>query len=205
MNIYLEIFGYIGTAFVITSMMMSSVLKLRCLNTVGSVISMTYAILCNTWPVVILNFSLATINIYKLIASSRVKVAFRHITARPDDETVAYFLLNHRADIEKAFPEYTFGMEDETVAHLVYAGDEMASLLLGYMDGDVLRVTLDYASPKYRDRSIADYLHGQLQLTGVRKICQTVSNTKHKKYLDKIGFSVIDGGMVKELTAPVLK
>jgi hypothetical protein len=130
---------------------------------------------------------------------------FRHITVRPDEETVAYFLLNHRADIEKAFPEYTFGTEDETVAHLVYAGDEMASVLLGYMDGDVLKVSLDYASPKYRDRSIADYLHGQLWLTGVRRICQSVSNPKHKKYLDKIGFSVVGGEMVKDLTAPVAK
>ena len=41
-NIYLEIFGYIGTALVIISMMMTSVLKLRIINMCGGVISLIY-------------------------------------------------------------------------------------------------------------------------------------------------------------------
>ena len=200
-NIALEIFGYVGTAFVITSMMMSSVLKLRCLNTVGSIISMIYAIMCNTWPVVILNFSLATINIYKLIASARVKAVFRHITARADDETVAYFLSHYREDIEKAFPEYDFSVTDRDEAHLVYAGAEMAGLLIGCRVDGEMKVTLDYTTPKYRDRSVAAYLYGELCLAGVRSVQQSCGSRQHNKYLEKMGF-VLDGGVaVKELKA----
>ena len=54
MNIYLELFGYAGTALVLTSMMMNSMTKLRIFNICGSVISMIYAALSNTWPVVFL-------------------------------------------------------------------------------------------------------------------------------------------------------
>lgn len=69
MNIYLEIFGYIGTGLVITSMMMRSINKLRILNISGAVISMIYAILVNAWPVVVLNACLTLINLYQLISA----------------------------------------------------------------------------------------------------------------------------------------
>lgn len=67
MNIYLEIFGYIGTAFVLISMLMTSVVKLRIFNAAGALISMIYAIFCNAWPVVVLNGSLLIIQIVQLI------------------------------------------------------------------------------------------------------------------------------------------
>ena len=40
---WIEIFGYIGSALVVVSMLMTSVVKLRVINTVGSLISGTYA------------------------------------------------------------------------------------------------------------------------------------------------------------------
>ena len=66
-RIFLEIFGYIGTALVIISMMMTSVVKLRILNMSGALISMIYAALCNTWPVVLLNAALLGINLFHTI------------------------------------------------------------------------------------------------------------------------------------------
>ncbi len=62
MSIFWEIFGYIGTALILISMMMTSVVKLRIINMCGSLISMIYAIVCNTWPVVLLNLGLLIIN-----------------------------------------------------------------------------------------------------------------------------------------------
>ena len=75
MNIYLEIFGYIGTALVIISMTMKSLNKLRMFNIAGSIISMVYCIMAGTWPTVIMNLSLIAINIYQLIRvrSARAK------------------------------------------------------------------------------------------------------------------------------------
>lgn len=67
MNIYLEIFGYIGTALVLLSMMMTSVVKLRVVNMCGSLISMIYAVIVQTWPVVLLNLGLLIINGIQLI------------------------------------------------------------------------------------------------------------------------------------------
>ena len=67
MNVYLEIFGYIGTALVITSMMMKSLNKLRIFNIAGSIISMLYSIATGAWPIVVMNAFLICINTYHLI------------------------------------------------------------------------------------------------------------------------------------------
>lgn len=66
-KIFLEVFGYIGTALVIISMMMTSVVKLRIINMCGGLISLIYAVLCNTWPVVVLNACLISINMYHTV------------------------------------------------------------------------------------------------------------------------------------------
>ena len=67
MNIYLELVGYVGTALVLLSMMMTSVTKLRWLNMAGSVVSMFYAYMCGTMPVFVLNLCLAVINGVQLV------------------------------------------------------------------------------------------------------------------------------------------
>ncbi len=72
-ELFMEIFGYIGTALVILSMLMTSVVKLRVLNICGSLISMIYAIVGNAWPVVLLNASLMLINIFQLIRMGKAK------------------------------------------------------------------------------------------------------------------------------------
>ena len=67
MNVYLEIFGYIGTALVILSMTMKSINKLRVVNIAGAVISAIYSALISAWPIVLLNVTLTAINLYHVI------------------------------------------------------------------------------------------------------------------------------------------
>lgn len=67
MNIALEVFGYIGTALVLGSMLMTNIDKLRVVNIAGSIVSATYAAFCNTWPVVFLNAGAIVINVVQLI------------------------------------------------------------------------------------------------------------------------------------------
>ena len=73
MDIFLEIFGYIGSALILLSMMMTSVEKLRWFNISGSVISMNYGALTGAWPVVFLNVGTITINVVQIIRLRRKK------------------------------------------------------------------------------------------------------------------------------------
>ena len=61
-----EIIGYLGTALVLISMMMTSVTKLRWFNLGGSVLSVIYALASGAMPVFVLNISLACINSVQL-------------------------------------------------------------------------------------------------------------------------------------------
>lgn len=73
MNIWLEVFGWIGTAIVLSSMLMTNINKLRIVNITGSVVSAIYAALCNTWPVVFLNAGMSIINVAQLIRVRKQK------------------------------------------------------------------------------------------------------------------------------------
>ncbi len=73
MNIYLEIFGYLGSALVLLSMMMNSMEKLRILNLSGSVISMLYAALSHAWPVVLLNVGMIVIHVVQLVKNRKLR------------------------------------------------------------------------------------------------------------------------------------
>lgn len=61
-KLWLEIFGYFGTALVLLSFVMKDIKWLRAINMAGGLISLIYAICVNTMPVVVLNASLITIN-----------------------------------------------------------------------------------------------------------------------------------------------
>ena len=66
-QILIEIFGYIGMALVLVSMMMTSTKKLRIFNLSGAVVCMTYGVLTQTWPTALLNLGLTVIQIIQLI------------------------------------------------------------------------------------------------------------------------------------------
>lgn len=73
MNIYLEIFGYIGMALILVSMLMTSLKKLRWFNLCGSVVSMIYGALTSTWPTALLNLCLFIVNIIQLVRLEKEK------------------------------------------------------------------------------------------------------------------------------------
>ena len=61
-DLFLELFGYLGTALVLISFLMHDIKWLRAVNMAGGTISLIYAICVNTMPVVVLNGSLILIN-----------------------------------------------------------------------------------------------------------------------------------------------
>ena len=71
MNLYLEIFGYVGTALVVLSMTMTSVTRLRLLNTLGSAMGAAYALIGGVYPMALMNLCLIGIHLYRLLRDRR--------------------------------------------------------------------------------------------------------------------------------------
>lgn len=195
--IYLEIFGYIGTALVLLSMMMSSVVKLRIINICGSVISAVYAIMSVAYPVALLNVGLIAINTVQLVRYYRAKRSFRYVKVGADDEFLALFKKHYEKDLYDFFPNARF----EGDIFIVFSGVTTVGILAGAIDGERMDVYVDYAAPEYRNYSIASFIFPIVKGCGVKHVyTDKAANRAHKKYLLAMGFTNIDGKMYKELT-----
>ena len=201
MNIWLEIFGYIGSALVVISLLMASVVKLRIINTIGSVISGTYALIIGSFPLALMNISLIIINVYYLYKLLKTKQEFEIVKTNGADGTVQYFLDRYNKDIDKFFPCYEVKNSEEEVAYLVCCDGNPAGVLLGTdMGCGVVDVVLDYSAPKYRDCSVGKFLYSNLPSQGVKQLMFTQNKTEaHIAYLNKMGFKNENGDYIKIL------
>ncbi len=194
-DFFLEVFGYVGTALVILSMLMTSVVKLRVINICGSAISLVYAAIGGAWPIVLLNGSLIVINGLQLVRMNRAKVIFRRVTASPSDKSLEYFLSLYEGDIRKYFPETQASGE----VHLAYIGSETVGVIVGKRRGREMDIRLDYSTPKYRDLSVSTFLFSKLKEDGIEILNADLGVPEHQKYLLRMGFVQEGERMVKTL------
>ena len=61
-----EIIGYVASVLVAVSLMMRSVLKLRVINLLGAAVFTLYGLLIGAYPVAVVNFVIALIDLYYL-------------------------------------------------------------------------------------------------------------------------------------------
>ena len=199
---WVEIIGYAGTVLVLFSMMMTSIVKLRAWAIVGCFVSTVYAILGSAWPVVFLNVGLIVIHVINLRKLYQTEVMFDVVAYNPGDAGLKRFLKYHHDDIQYCFPGFTFEIKENTDAHIVFADNEAVGVLLGTREGSKFHIELDYATPKYRDCSVAQNLFAHLKTEGIDTL--TVDRTptdknQYKQYLTKMGFENREGLQVKTL------
>lgn len=192
-----EIIGYTGTILVVLSMIMTSVIKLRIINICGSILSMTYAIITNTWPIVLMNATLIIINLIQLFRTYTRTLNFSYIKSNILDLNYNHFIKTYRNDIEKYFQNIDLNKQEEV--YFVYIDTELVGILVGTKDNDRFNVAIDYAIPKYRDMSIGKFLYPKLRNHNIKYIIQENNLLKHQKYLRKMGFIEKDNFYIKEI------
>lgn len=194
-----EIIGYVGSALVLVSLLMSSVIKLRIINTIGSLVFCIYAIAIQSYPTAVMNGALVLINIYFLIKISRSKKSFSIVEAAVTDSSVRHFLSECSSDIEKYFPGYVIPADKETKTFLIYQGMTVSGIFSGVKDGTHLEVILDYSTPQYRDCSVGRFVYEKLKSLDFTTLTYTGNNDVHKAYVQKMGFVKENGCFVKHL------
>lgn len=189
----LELFGYLGSLLVIVSLMMSSVVKLRVFNTVGSLVSAIYALVIRSYPLALMNFCIILINIFNLVKLLGSAKHYDLVDGSQDQGYLSYFLNYYKEDIAGFFPESIEEMPKEQ-AYIVCCDASPVGILTGTKGEDgVFTVGIDYAVPKFRDCSIGKFLYGQLGEKGIKKIVCRQYGPKHEPYLKKMGFAEKDG------------
>ncbi len=196
----LELVGYFASALVLVSLLMTSVVKLRILNAVGSLIFAVYALLIRSYPTAIMNFCLVIIDLYFLIKVLRRKALFSCQSCPRQENVVCRFLQFYREDIQSNFPLCDPGSVDGDVCFLVYADVSPVGLLIGRtLSPGVVSVELDYSAPSYRDCSVGRFLYAQLPAAGIHELRAQAGEKRHRKYLQSMGFREQGGDYVLTL------
>ena len=73
MEIFIEILGYLGTALVIISMLMTSITRLRIINMCGGLVTLVYCIMIHSTPMLLMNAILIATNLVQLIRYYRAR------------------------------------------------------------------------------------------------------------------------------------
>ena len=102
----IELIGYLGSALVVASMLMSSVVKLRVINTIGSGVFTAYALMIHSYPTALMNAALIAINVYNLIKLNRRDQSYDLVEGAWGEGILRYLLDYYREDIQTYFPDF---------------------------------------------------------------------------------------------------
>lgn len=186
----LQLVGYFSTLLILVSFLMTSVVKLRLVNLIGSAIFVVFAFLTKSYPTAIMNVGLCLINIYFLIRLLRAR---RLTLVLPIELNSAYleaFLKLYREDVCTYFPDFDPQTCGADTAYFVYYDMDPVGLTMGVRRPDgALDLCLDYTIPKYRDASVGRFLYPYLlKEAGFTALEFRQVSDKHEAYLKKVGF-----------------
>lgn len=199
-----EILGYIASAIVVTSLTMSSVVRLRLLSLLGSATFLVYGILIDSVPIILTNVAIATINLAfltKEFRSGGVDLGVSQI--RADSPFLRDFVEYHIDDICHFQPDFSMPVGDDVVALLLSREGLPAGLVVGHLDDTTLHVDLDYVLREHRDSRLGVWLYGPgahvFRTLGVTRLRADAVTDAHEKYLHRVGFHAVDAAHPGEL------
>lgn len=200
MEMAVEMIGYTGSALVLISMLMTSVVRLRIINLAGSVIFAGYALIIRSYPTALMNICLAGINIYYLIRIFKESKIYESVKTTPGDGYFSYLLKRNLDDITTWFPEFSIREKEADVAYIICCTSDPACLFLGRNDSGNIEVVLDYATPAYRDTSVGRFLYRYLASEGYTSLIFRQKAEGHVPYMKKTGYTETgDGSYVLDL------
>ena len=199
-EMWFEVIGYTGSLLVLVSMLMTSVVKLRVINLIGSAVFTVYALLIHSYPTAFLNACLVIINVVQLLRQRRTSKSYELQTLSGGDAFADWFLKKHEADILKCFPGLSMEILKDTEGFAVFFDDQAAGVLLGTQKDDSFEILLDYTTPAFRDCSVGTFLYGKMPEYGIRRLTSAADIPTHVKYMEKVGFVRDESGLyVKEV------
>ena len=197
-KLIIEIVGYLGSALVIVSMLMTSVVKLRVINMIGSVIFAAYALCIHSYPTAAMQGALIIINIVNLRKLLNTKKEYSVVKQKGPQAFSDFFISQNKNDIKKIFPDFV-EVQAEDEVYLICNHSDCAGILVASKSDNTLTVSLDYTTPAYRDTSVGKFLYKTLKEEGIKKLRANAPVELHARYLLKMGFKQNQDSFEKDL------
>lgn len=195
-RILLEIFGYIGSALVVVSMLMTSVTKLRIINMCGSVISTIYSVIVGAWPIVIMNGCIMAINFYHVVLSVKDKLELTYAVAKGNDTSVRQFVSLYENVITSKDAAYTSNITENTDALILFNDSEIVSVFAGKIEAECFALDFCYALPEFEKGAAVTALEF-FKANGISKLCPT--SPAFSKELRRLGIDERDGMLIEQI------
>ena len=187
-TIIIELIGYLGSVLVVVSMLMTSVMKLRVINTIGSIVCIIYALIIKSYPTALMNAFLIAINVYQMLRLRATGKSYEAVEVSAGDRYLSYFLDYYASDIAKYFPDFQDEAARSDLNWLISCDGNPVGVVLGRKDGDCLEQLVDYVVPAYRDFSVGKFVYAKLKEAGFRKAVWLTENPEHVEYRGRMGF-----------------
>ncbi|MBQ1326325.1 MAG: YgjV family protein [Solobacterium sp.] len=185
---WIELFGYLGSFLVLVSFLMTSVFKLRVVNTVGSVIFAVYALIIRSYPTALMNICLVGINLRFLWKMMHTRRDFEIVRVKPDDLYLQHFLEVHAPDIQACFPGISLDLSAADDIRFIQCEQRPAAVFAARTENGTMEILLDYSVPEFRDFSVGVFLQEQLPGEGIHTLVYRGPVEHHKEYLAKMGY-----------------
>ncbi|MCC5949440.1 MAG: YgjV family protein [Nitriliruptoraceae bacterium] len=198
-----ETIGYLASALVVFSLIMSSVLRLRVIGLVGAVVFTTYGLLIGSIPVVVTNLCIVVVHGFHLarILRDRASDSYFEVVRWPVFGTyLPRFLEFHRDDIIRSQPSFA-GLRDEHEGWVVLRDAEPVGLVLATHDGrGNAHIELDYVRPEHRDLRAGEVFYDRddaLGREGIHTVTADAETDLHRRYLEQMGFTPAEGSTTR--------
>jgi hypothetical protein len=189
-----ELIGYLASALVVLSLLMSSVLKLRIIGLIGASVFATYGGLIGSIPVLVTNGSIVLVHAFHLrrLLRDRATDAYFEIMRWPTDGIyLPRFVAFHADDIARSQPSFE-GLRDDHLAWVILRDAEPVGLVLARHDGSgTAQLDLDYVVPEHRDFAAGSTLYTAsrvFEADGITQVVARADTETHRRYLIRMGF-----------------
>lgn len=186
--------GYLASVLLAFSLLVTTDLRFRWLNTGGCVSFIVYGILIGAFPIILTNTILFFINGIALIKIYRRKEYFDLLEFTADASIIAKFLRFYAADIKTYFPSFRWEQNINELQFVVLRDMVLANVFIASVlpDGTGM-VHFNYTVPKYRDFKVGRFIFEKerdyLLSKGIRRLVyEEVFNKSHLVFLKKMGF-----------------
>lgn len=186
--------GYLASAFLAYSLLVSNALRFRWLNIAGCLLFITYGFLIDAFPVMLANSILFFINLYQLIILLKSKETFELLPFESEGILVQRFVEFYASDIEQFFPGFKFVKEENKLSFVVLRDLVIANVFVATIDeqGEA-KVKLNYTVKNYRDYKVGRFIFERekdfLLSKGIKKIVyEGMQNKQHLRFLKVMGF-----------------
>ena len=198
-SFFIEAFGYLGSTLVLVSMLMTSVIKLRIINTIGSVIFTIYAFIIHSYPTAFMNLALVLINLHFLWKMNKTDKVYEVVESSRQDTLLTSLLEYYQTDIQKCFPGLAMDFSASDRCLVVLHEGKPVGFTFCHKEGNSLVLDLDYTIEQYRDFSIGSLLLKKYKEEGIDKLIYRGPVENHQSYLQSLGFVYEDGSYICRL------